>query len=523
MPMKKDKKYHFDDKAANDAVTFIEKYLTHTKGELAKKPFILQDYQKEKIIKPLFGWKNSDGTRKFRTSFIFLPRKNGKSTLAAAIILTLMYIDNEPGAEYYSAANDRAQAALVFDTAKIMIENNPKLLKFVEIFKNSIVYNAQGSVYKAISRETGTKHGFNVSAFIYDELHGMKDDGTENLYQVLETATGSRRSPLAISITTAGFDKNSPCYKLYDYAKRVESGVIQDPQFLPVIYEAEPDDDITSPETWQKANPGLDVSLKREYMEREVLKAQTLPSYLNVFRRLHLNQWTESSTAWIPDNYLRECNGTIDDDLIEFAPCYGGLDLASTRDLTSFVLSWKIDDVIITKHWTFLPEDKANTRDGKSDNINYLEWSDYLEITPGNVTDYRYVEAKILELCGKYNVKSIAYDRWNSSQLVINLIEHGVKMSAFSMYSKSLSPPTKELEIAVMEGNFNYNNDPVIRWQFGNVAIVADSNGNIRPAKDKSTDKIDTILALIMSVGERTFTETEQPSVYRDKKGFFTI
>ena len=185
--------YYFDTESADNAVKFIETHLTHTKGELAKTPFILQEYQKEQIIRPLFGWKNSDGSRKYRTSFIFLPRKNGKSTLAAAIILTLLYIDREFGAEYYSAANDKEQAKLVFECARVMIENNPKLLNYVDIFKNSIVYNAQGSFYKAISRETSTKHGFNVSGFIYDELHGMKDDGTENLWQVLETATGSKK------------------------------------------------------------------------------------------------------------------------------------------------------------------------------------------------------------------------------------------------------------------------------------------------------------------------------------------
>tara|TARA_R110000803_G_scaffold209612_1_gene279583 strand:+ start:702 stop:2267 length:1566 start_codon:yes stop_codon:yes gene_type:complete len=521
--MKKELKYYFDTEAANNAVIFIEKYLTHTKGELAKTPFILQEYQKEQIIRPLFGWKKPDGTRKYRTSFIFLPRKNGKSTLAAAIILTLMYIDNEPGAEYYSAANDKAQAALVFDCAKIMIENNPKLSAFVDIFKSSIVYNSQGSVYKAISRESGTKHGFNVSAFIFDEIHALKDDGTENLYQILETATGSRRSPLAIAITTAGYNKNSQCWKLYDYAKRVKEGSIIDPAFLPVIFEADPDDDITDPETWAKANPGLGVSLKTEYMEREVLKASTLPSYENIFRRLHLNQWTSSNSRWIPDAAITLCNEAINEDLIKFAPCYGGLDLASTRDLTSFCLSWKIDETIITKHWTFVPEDKANARTGQKDGVNYLEWSDYLEITPGNVTDYNFVEAKILQLCSEYNVKAIAYDRWNSSQLVINLIEHGVKMSAYGMGYKSLSPATKELEVAILKQNFVYGNCPVMRWQFGNVSIVSDPAGNIKPAKDKSVDKIDTIISLIMSIGERTFTETEKPSVYRDKKGFFTI
>ena len=516
--------YYFDTETADNAVKFIEKHLTHTKGELAKTPFILQEYQKEQIIKPLFGWKNADGSRKYRTAFIFLPRKNGKSTLAAAIILTLLYLDNEFGAEYYSAANDRDQAKIVFSVVADMIKNNPKLEQYVNIFKNSIVYDSQGSFYKAISRETSTKHGFNTSGFIYDELHGMRDDGTENLWQVLETSTGSRKEPISIAITTAGFDRYSACYKMYDYAKKVLNRTLVDEQFLPVIYEAGEDDDIQAPATWEKANPGLDVSLKRSYMEREALKAVSQPSYENIFRRLHLNQWTSAESRWLPDRDIFECNETISEEIIKSAPCYGGLDLASVRDLTSFVLMWRIGEKIVIKHWTFLPQDKAEGRSGGLDGVNYLEWADYLEITPGNVTDYNFVKAKILELAAIYNIQSIAFDRWNSSQLVIELIEEGLKMSAFGMGYKSLSAPTKEIEAKVLTRDFIYFNDPVVRWQFGNVQLLIDPAGNIKPAKDKSTDKIDTIMAMVMAVGEEMYSEAPVISKYnRDNKGFFTI
>ena len=516
--------FYFDEETAEKSVRFIETYLTHTKGELAKTPFILQEYQKEQIIKPLFGWKRKDGSRKYRTAFIFLPRKNGKSTLAAAIILTLMYLDEGFGNEYYSAANDKEQAKLVFDCAKVMIENNPKLSQFVEIFKSSIVYNSKGTYYKAISRESSTKHGFNTSAFIYDELHAMRDDGTENLWQVLETSTGARKSPISIAITTAGFDKFSACYKMYNYACKVRDGVIQDDQFLPVIFEADEDDDIQDPKTWAKANPGLGVSLKAEYMKREAAKADTIPSYENIFRRLHLNQFTTAETRWLNDKDIVACNETVPDDLLLSAPAYGGLDLASVRDLTSFVLAWRIGEKIICKHWTFLPEDKFEGRTGGKDGVNYKDWAEYLEVTPGNVTDYNFVKAKIFEICEKYNVQSIAFDRWNSSQLVIECIEEGLKMSAFGMGYKSLSPPTKEIESKILTKDFIYFNCPVMRWQFGNVQLMTDPAGNIKPAKDKSTDKIDTIAALCMAVGEEMFSEKEIESKYkRDKGGFFTI
>lgn len=516
--------YYFDAETADNAVKFIETHLTHTKGELAKTPFILLEYQKEEIIRPLFGWKNADGSRKYRTSFIFLPRKNGKSTLAAAIILTLLYLDREFGAEYYSAANDRDQAKIVYSVVADMIKNNPKLLNYVDIFKNSIVYNAQGSFYKAISRETSTKHGFNTSGFIYDELHGMRDDGTENLWQVLETSTGSRKEPISIAITTAGFDKYSACYKMYTYAKKVLDGSIVDPQFLPIIYEADPEDDIQDPKTWAKANPSLGVSLKMEYMKREALKAASQPSYLNIFLRLHLNVWTTAESRWIDDLDIVACNETISEDILLSLPCYGGLDLASVRDLTSLVLMWRVGEKIVVKHWTFIPEDKFEGRSGGTDGVNYMEWADYLEITKGNVTDYNFVKAKIFELCEKYNVQSIAYDRWNSSQLVIECVDEGLKMSPFGMGYKSLSPAAKEIESKIMTRDFIYFNDPIIRWQFGNVQLEIDAAANIKPNKAKSSDKIDTIMAICMSVGEEMYSESPVVSKYtRDNKGFFTI
>ena len=259
-------------------------------------------------------------------------------------------------------------------------------------------------------------------------------------------------------------------------------------------------------------------------MEREVKKALTQPSYENVFRRLHLNQWTSSESRWINDADIIACNETISDEVLLNNACYGGLDLASVRDLTSLVLAWRIGEKIIFKHWTFIPEDKFEGRTGGKDGVNYNQFADYLEITPGNVTDYNYVKAKIFEVCEKYKVQSIAFDRWNSSQLVIECIEEGLKMSAFGMGYKSLSPAAKEIESKVMTGDFIYFNDPVIRWQFGNVQLETDPAGNIKPNKAKSSDKIDTIMAMCMAVGEEMYSEAPVVSKYkRDNKGFFTI
>lgn len=517
-------KYYYDKEAADKAVRFIEKYLTHTKGELGGKPFILEEWQKKEIIEPIFGMKNKEtGLRRYRTAFIFLPRKNGKSTLAAAIILTLMFVDNEIGAEYYSAANDRNQAALVFECAKGMINNSPELGQYIETFRNSLVYNQKGSFYKAISSESGTKHGFNVSAAIYDELHAMKSGDAENLYQVLETATGSRREPLMIAITTAGYDTSSECYKMYTYAKRVLEGSVKDDAFLPVIYEADKEDDIQCPKTWAKANPNYGVSLKEGYMKREALKAATLPSYENIFRRLHLNEWTGSQDRWISDELWMACDQTIDDKKLIHQPCWGGLDLASVRDLTAFTLVWEIDEMYVYKHWTFVPEDKVHQRTGGKDGVNYLEWSDILEITAGNVTDYEFVQAKIMQLAEQYNIQSIAFDRFNSSQLVLNLTAEGFKMSPYGQGFVSMNPPTKALEAKILKEEVIHFGCPVLRWQIGNVQLATNPANDIKPVKNKASDKIDTIVSMIMATGEMLFTEREKVSVYSSQRGFLSI
>jgi phage terminase large subunit-like protein len=351
----------------------------------------------------------------------------------------------------------------------------------------------------------------------------MKESDGENLWQVLETATGARRSPLLIAITTAGTNKQSACFKMYEYAKRVRDGVINDPAFLPVIFEADPEDDITKESTWKKANPCYGVSLKRAYMEREALKAQTMPSYENLYRRLHLNQWVTSETRWLNDSDWCGNSETVSEELLKKSPCWGGLDLASVRDLTSFCLVWDIDGLLVVKHWTFIPEEKAYARKGKGDGVNYLEWSEILEITGGNVTDYNFVKAKILQLAEVYKIKSIAFDRWNASQLVIELTDKGLNMSPFGMGYKSLSPPTKHIEAKVLEGQIVHFGCPVLRWQISNVQVATDPAGNIKPAKDKSTDKIDTVMAMIMATGEMIYTEKETQSVYQDRRGFLTL
>ena len=340
-------KFYYDKDEANRAISFIETFCSHTKGELTGQPLLLEKWQK-KIIGDLFGWKNKKtNLRQYRTALVMISRKNGKSTLCAAIGLYMLFADSERGSEVYSAAGDRAQAGIVFEIAKTMINNNPELVKRSKIFRNSITHEAKGNFYQAISSDSKTKHGFNANCIIFDELHTQPN---RDLWDTLLTSTGSRRQPLCIAITTAGYDKNSICYEIYNYAKQVQDNIIDDPSFYSCIFEADMEDKIDDENTWKKANPNYGVSLKKEYMKRESQRAMDVPSYQNTFKRLMLNIWTDSQAAWISSKEWEACETEIDWDKFKGKECWAGLDLASTRDISALVLLFREEINIILNH-----------------------------------------------------------------------------------------------------------------------------------------------------------------------------
>tara|TARA_R100000152_G_C6777121_1_gene206760 strand:+ start:1381 stop:2919 length:1539 start_codon:yes stop_codon:yes gene_type:complete len=511
--------YYFDKDASHKAISFIETFITHTKGELTGKPFLLEDWQKE-IVGDIFGWKNKDnGFRKYRTVFIEVPRKNGKTTLCAAIGIYMLFADNERGAEIYAAAGDRNQAGIVFEIAKSMILQNPELEQRGKVFRNSITNQSKGNFFQAISSDSKTKHGFNANCIIFDELHTQPN---RDLWDTLTTSTGARREPLTIAITTAGYDKQSICYEVYSYAKKVKDGSIKDESFYPVIFEADNEDDITSEEVWKKANPNYGVSLRKDYMKRESQRAVDLPSYQNTFKRLMLNIWTESQTKWIGHNEWMECYQDFDYSILDGKECWGGLDLASSRDLSAFVLLFNIDGKFIVRPYIFIPEENAKKRSDR-DGVNYMEWlrDGYIFGTAGDVQDYNFIRAKINDLSKKYRIQSIAYDRWGASQLVIDLQNDGATLDPFGQGFVSMNMPTKDLEIQIIGKNIIHDNNPCLNWCLSNVAIQEDPAGNIKPNKAKSTDRIDPIVALIMALGEY-YSEDESESIYNER-GIITI
>jgi phage terminase large subunit-like protein len=513
-------KYIFKKELADRAVRFIETRCSHAKGEWAGRPLALAEWQKEKIIRPLFGWIEAEtGLRKYRRCFVFIPRKNGKSTLGAAIALYLMSADQEPGAEIYSAAADHKQASLIHEVAKIMVGNDPGMQRRFQIYINSIMYPKTNSFYQVLSADVKTKHGKNSHGIIFDELHAQPN---RDLWDVLTTSTGSRRQPMVISFTTAGFDRNTICYEQYDYAKKVQAGVIKDDNFLPVIYEADPEDDFQNTLTWAKANPNLGISLKPEYVKAECQRAVNEASYENTFRRLQLNQWTTSEIRWIPDEHWMACK----EEMPELAnmECYGGLDLASTRDICALVLLFPFTDgSFAVLPFFFIPELSARERTRK-DGVNYDTWirQGLMIETPGNVTDYDYIQEKIKELAERYQIKSIAYDRYNASQLVIRLQADGFKMSPMGQGFVSMNTPTKELEKLVYQDKIIHAGNPVLRWMCSNILLREDPAGNIKIDRGKSTEKVDGMVALVMALGEFMTGEQTGPSVY-DERGILTL
>lgn len=492
---------YYDEKKANRIINFIERVCTHVKGELANKPFILEDWQKE-YIRELFGTMNDNGTRQYRTSYVQIPRKNGKSNLAAAIALAVFFVVREPGAEIYCCASSREQAKIVFDVIKQMVRNSTILMRECNIFQNSIVLNGTNSYLKAVAAEAGTLHGTSASLCVYDELHVAKNRA---LWDVMATSQGARREPLMIAITTAGlFDPTSVCYELYSYGKKVETGVIEDETFLPCIYEANPGEDIHDVDVWKKANPNYGVSIKPEYFEKMSREAKSLPSAEIAFRQLHLNQWVNSLASWIADAEWMESAGVIDLEQLKNRKCYAGLDLAAVEDVTAFVMVFPMDDgsiKVIPK--MFVSEaavERRRTQTGGS--YDTFVKDNELIVTEGNSTDYAVIERVVKECAELYDLQSIAFDRWNSNSLVANLTDAGIEMDPFGQGFISMTAPIKNAEILIKKKLLHHGGNGMLRWMAANVVTKKDDAENIKFSKSKAGDKIDGIIAMIMALGE---------------------
>lgn len=511
---------HYNKDKADRAVAFIE-HLCHTKGKWAGQPFLLLPWQ-EQIVRDIFGIVKENGKRQFLTAYIEIPKKNGKSELAAAIALYLLYADNEPSAEVYGAACDRNQASIVFDVARQMVEMSPALMRRSKIRtagKRIINYRNAG-FYQVLSAETGTKHGLNVSGLVFDEIHAQPN---RKLYDVLTKGSGdAREQPLFFIITTAGNDKNSICYELHTKALDLMVGRKKDSTFYPVVYGLEHEEDWTDEANWYKANPSLGHTIQIDRVREAYQNAIENPAEENVFKQLRLNIWTSASIRWIPEQVYDKGNLPIDLDSLRGRMCYGGLDLSSTSDITALVLAFPPrteDEKYILLPFFWLPEDTLELR-CRRDHVLYDVWQKqgFIQTTEGNVIHYGFIE-KFIECLGEtYHIREIAYDRWNATQMVQSLEDMGFTMVPFGQGFKDMSPPSKELFKLLMEGNINHGGNPVLKWMAGNVVMRQDPAGNIKPDKEKSVEKIDGIVASIMALDRCVRNGTGSGSVY-DERG----
>jgi phage terminase large subunit-like protein len=507
----------FDEAAAQMALDFFPECLTHTKGKWAGRPLVLEPWQ-QAIIANLFGWKRPDGTRRYREALIYLPRKNGKTQICAGIATFVLFCDGEPGAEIYSAAADEDQAKIAFNMAKQMVLQEPQLAARAKIVGKSIVYEALVSSYKPISSIADTKHGASTSLALIDELHVHKD---RELLDVLITSTGARTQPLIVELTTADYQRpGSICNEKHEYASKVRDGVIDDPSFLPVIYEATREDDWTAEATWRKANPNLGISIGLDYMARECKRAQETPGYENTFKRLHLNIITEQASRWLALDRWDACRPQRTLEELEGEPCLAALDLAATTDIAALLLLFHDEATgdFDAHAFFWIPGDSAIARE-KRDRVPYPVWikQGLIRQTEGDVTDYDVIRRDINELRERFNVRECAIDRWSAAQITTQLQGDGLDVVPFGQGYASMSPAAKELEKHVLAGQIRHGGNPVLRWMASNVAIETDAAGNIKPSKKKSTERIDGIVALTMALGRAVVAKGEERSVYEDR------
>jgi len=510
---------HYDKAKADRAVKFIQN-LKHTKGKWDGKKFMLLPWQ-EQIVRDIFGIVRADGKRQFLTAYVEIPKKQGKSELAAAIALYLLYADGEASAEVYGAACDRNQASIVFDVAKQMVMKSPALMKRSKIAAATkrIVNYSNAGFYQVLSAETGTKHGLNVSGLVFDEIHAQPN---RKLYDVLTKGSGdAREQPLFFIITTAGTDKQSICYELHTKALDIMNGRKNDSTFYPVVYGLEEGDDWNDEANWYKANPSLGHTIAIERVREAYKNALENPAEENVFKQLRLNMWTNSTVVWIPEHIYDKGNSPIDIDSLAGRDCYAGLDLASTSDITAFVLVFpprSEDEKYIVLPFFWLPEDTLELR-CRRDHVLYDVWErqGYIHTTEGNVIHYGFIERFIEDLGKKYHIKEIAYDRWNATQMVQNLEDEGFTMVPFGQGFKDMSPPSKELYKLLMEGSIIHGGNPVLKWMAQNVVMRTDPAGNIKPDKERSVEKIDGIVALIMGLDRCIRNGGETTSIYDER------
>lgn len=488
-------------------IRFIERYFVHIKGDLAGKPILLDPWQKFWTA-VLYGWRRNDGRRRFTRAYEEVARKNGKSTWKGPQGAYLFMMDGEVGAEVYAVATTREQAMTVFKPAfenfKRWMKRSPGIARSFRVFEglNQERIESGASIFKPIASNADAQDGFNPSAVLYDELHAQK---SREQWDVLESGFGARSQPLMSAITTAGFIHDGICTEIRDYLVAVLEGKRQDDDFFGYIYTLDEGDDPFDERNWIKANPGIGSSKTIDYLRGMARKAKALPSALANFKTKDLNLWCNDAEGWFDLLVWDKGKAKFCKELLAGRKCYGGLDLASTLDLTAFALVFPPSEpggewYVLVRVWC--PREKVVNQ--ADDAAPYARWEQegWLEVTEGNVTDYAPVAAAVREACQLYDVQEIGFDRWNAQQLVNELLEDSLPLVEIPQNTGGMYPGSKKLEELVYARRLRHGGNPVLRWAAGNVALLHDSNDNFRPDKKKSkkNGRIDPIVATVMAL-----------------------
>jgi len=505
----------YDEAKALRVKSFIEN-LTFSKGIWAGQPFRLLPWQWEEVISPLFGTVTKKGLRQYRTAYLEIPKKQGKSELGAALALYMLCADGEGSPEIYGCAADREQASLIYHAAAVMVRNSPILSKALKVLdsRKRIIYQKNNGFYQVLSAESYTKHGISPHAIIFDEIHAQPNG---ELWETLTSGTDYARSQqLVFAMTTAGiYDKNSLWWRLRTKAIQVRDGIIKDPRWLSVLYLADPEKDRDDDEDlWKRVNPSLGQIFTLDKIRQDYEEAKQNPIDLQNFRRFRLNIPIRQISKWMPMDAWDRCAGQVDLESLKGKKCYGGLDMSTKIDLTAFVLVFPpqddLDRYVILPRF-YCPEDTIMQR-SKQDNVHYEIWSqeEFLTATPGNVVDEEFIEKDVVEASKLYALQEVGFDPWGATAIANKLFNtHGIKMVEVRQGAKSMSEPAKDILVKIMEGNVAHGGHPVLRWCADNLVMVMDANENVRPDKEKATERIDGMVATI-NAWNRIINNSEQ-------------
>ena len=527
------------DHAEAERVLSLFQLLRHTKGEYAKQPFQLLPWQAF-LIGSLYGWrKKSDGTRRYTRAYIEVARKNGKTEVAAGIGLIEAFFNREYGAEVYSAANKLDQASICWKSAVTMakflqkdVEEISDLFEVHESFNNRRIFSRSNNCFFApVASDSKTLDGLNPQCAIIDEYHEAQDD---TILRVMETGMGARRQPLIFIITTAGFNRNGPCFQLRKVVSDILAGHKRDESFFGLVFTLDDEDDWENESNWIKANPSLGLTPSLDFMQREYIKAKNEGEGARInFLTKNLNIWTTVQSAWIKDDVWVVNQEPIDMESLRGRLCYGGLDLAFKRDITAFVLFFPAankDERHVVLSYFWVPDENAAER-SREDGVPYVQWvaDGFLNTTPGNATDYDFVQQKILDLSEVYSIRVVGYDAAFGTQLANSLTASGIEMDRVHQSYQNMNEAILRIDELVnfkkdadspVTGRINHLGNPILRWMAGNVVLKRDGGGRMILDKAKAIERIDGISALANAIIEWITEEGPKtgPSKYESEE-----